>query len=301
MTGMNSGAHGAAPRPGQRLRELLAREGAVLPVLGLPTARYGKIMQAAGTVAGFVGTSITYGNYTGLPDTGVASAPECVAIGGQIARAVDFPLILDGDTGHGGKAAVTRLVQDCIREGLAGLRLDDQPLESKQRTLSGGLVVCDIDVAIERYRWAVEARDDVDPSFVIMAQCYARDAVDGGLDSLLERLSAYDIDGGVDWVQFEAPHSIDEIAKARQSVRGWFSAMKGRLPRALTLDEHAELGLDAAWYTFLPSRVLMAECLRFMRDFEERGIRTWNEYERDNSELLAAERNWLAARPLPGN
>jgi hypothetical protein len=45
----------------------------------------------------------------------------------------------------------------------------------------------------------------------------------------------------------------------------------------------------------------MAECLRFMRDFEERGIQTWNEYERDNSELLAAERNWLAARPLPGN
>ena len=29
--------------------------------------------------------------------------------------------------------------------------------------------------------------------------------------------------------------------------------MKGRLPRALTLDEHAELGLDAAWYTFLPA------------------------------------------------
>ena len=93
----------------------------------------------------------------------------------------------------------------------------------------------------------------VDPSFVIMAQCYARDAVDGGLDSLLERLSAYDIEGGVDWVQFEAPHSIDEIAKARRAVRGWFSAMKGRLPRALTLDEHAEIGFDPAWYTFLPA------------------------------------------------
>ena len=71
MAGIDSGAHEAVLRPGQRLRELLARKDAVLPVLGVPTARYGKIMKATGTVAGFVGTSITYGNYTGLPDTGV--------------------------------------------------------------------------------------------------------------------------------------------------------------------------------------------------------------------------------------
>lgn len=282
--------------PGERLRELLARD-AVLPVLGVPTARYAKIMQATGTLAGFVGTSITWGNYTGLPDTGVASGPECVAVGGQIARAVDFPLILDGDTGHGGRAAVTRLVQDAIREGLAGLRLDDQPLESKQRTQSGGLVVAELDEAVERYRWAVEARDAADPSFVVMAQCYARDAGNGGLDALLERLSAYETRGGVDWVQFEAPHSTDEVAQARRAVGGWLSAMRGRLPRALTLAEHAELGLDAAWYTFLPSRVLMAECLRFMRDFARREADAWNEYEAANGELLAAEGRWLAASP----
>lgn len=282
--------------PGRRLRELLVRDS-VLPVLGVPTARYAKIMQATGAAAGFVGTSITWGNYTGLPDTGVASAPECVAIGGQIARVVDFPLILDGDTGHGGKAAIARLVQDAIREGLAGLRLDDQPLESKQRTESDGLVVAEIDDAIQRYRWAVEARDAVDPSFIVMAQCYARDARNGGIDALLERLRAYEVEGRVDWVQFEAPHSTDEIAEARRVVGGWLSAMKGRLPRALTLAEHAELGLDAAWYTFLPSRVLMAECLRFMRDFEQRGVDAWNAYEDANHELIATESKWLAAAP----
>lgn len=285
-----------AGRPGQRLRELLARD-AVLPVLGVPTARYARIMQATGTAAGFVGTSITWGNYTGLPDTGVASGPECVAIGGHIARAVDFPLILDGDTGHGGKAAVTRLVHDAIREGLAGLRLDDQPLESKQRMQSDGLVVAELDEAVERYRWAVEARDAVDPTFVVMAQCYARDAANGGMDALLARLQAYGVEAGVDWVQFEAPHSTEEIAEARRIVACRLSAMKGRLPRALTLAEHAELGLDAAWYTFLPGRVLLAECLRFMRDFEQRGIDAWNEYEAANPALLAIEHAWLAGAP----
>lgn len=294
MTAVRGGRQTPCTTAGERLRDLLSREHSVLPVVGVPSARYGKIMQATGTVAGFVGTSITWGNYTGLPDTGIASAPECVAIGGQIARVVDFPLILDGDTGHGGKAAVTRLVNDAVREGLAGLRLDDQPLETKQRTQSDGLIVADIDAAIDRYRWAVEARDGVDPSFVIMAQCYARDAVNGGYEELVKRLVTYEVDGGADWVQFEAPHSADEIVGARRQVRGWFSAMKGRLPRALTLDEHAEIGLDAAWYTFFPSRVLMAECLRFMRDFAERDIHIWNEYEAVNGELLAAESEWLS-------
>jgi 2-methylisocitrate lyase-like PEP mutase family enzyme len=278
--------------PGQRLRDLLAHED-VLPVLGVPSARYGKIMEATGVRAGFVGTSITFGNYTGLPDTGVASAPECVAIGGHIARAVTFPLLLDGDTGHGGRGAVTRLVHDAIREGLAGLRLDDQPLEAKKRTQSGGITVGELDDMVERYRWAVDARDTADPSFVIMAQSYARGAVNGGLESLLERLRAYQVEAGVDWVQFESPQSVDEIRAARSTVSGWLSAMKGRLPRALTLDEHRELGLDAAWYTFLPSRVLMAECLRFSADFRQRGIDAWHDYESANGALLGRENEWL--------
>jgi 2-methylisocitrate lyase-like PEP mutase family enzyme len=280
------------PSPGRRLRDLLAQDG-VLAVHGLPSARYAKIQQATGARAGFVGTSLTFGNYTGLPDTGVASAPECVAIGGQIARAVDFPVLLDGDTGHGGQGAVTRLVQDSIREGLAGLRIDDQPLESTRRMQSGGIVVGEREEMVERYRWAVEARDAADPSFVIMAQSYARDAVNGGLDTLLDRLTAYQDEAGVDWVQFEAPHSTDEIRAARSAVGGWLSAMKGRLPQALSLEEHEELGLDAAWFTFMASRVVMAELLRFQRDFEERGVAAWNDYARDNEELLGWDGKWL--------
>lgn len=279
--------------PGERLRALLPGDGSVLPVLGVPTARYGKIMDQCGTQAAFVGTSITYGNYTGLPDTGVASAPECVAIGGHVARAVSYPVLLDGDTGHGGQGAVTRLVADAIREGLAGLRLDDQPLETKQRTQGGGIAVVDRAAAVERYRWAVDARDSIDPSFVIMAQCYARDAVNGGLDDLLDRLTAYQEEAGVDWVQFESPHSVDEIAQARKRITGTLSAMKGKLPRALTLTEHAELGLDAAWYTFLPSRVLMAQCVRFMRDFQAGGVQAWFDFAAEHADLIGMERNWL--------
>ena len=122
--------------PGLELKKLLRRPGKVLAVLGAPNAFHAKIMEASGVEACFVGTSITGGNYTGLPDLGILSMTECVGFAKWIARSVKMPVILDGDTGHGGIMAVRRLVRECIDAGLAGLRLDDQPLEQKRRTMS---------------------------------------------------------------------------------------------------------------------------------------------------------------------
>ena len=58
----------------------------MLAVLGTPNAYHAKIMEAAGVEAAFIGTSITGGNYTGLPDTGVLSATECVTFDFQAAH-----------------------------------------------------------------------------------------------------------------------------------------------------------------------------------------------------------------------
>jgi 2-methylisocitrate lyase-like PEP mutase family enzyme len=270
--------------PGARLRALLDRPDRVLAVLGIPSALQGQIMERAHVEAGFVGTNLTFKNVTGLPDTGVASANECVTLGGHIARAVSFPVILDGDTGHGTDDAVRRLVRDCVREGLAGLRIDDQPVETKRRTQTAGILVADREAAVARYRVAVSARDEIDPTFVIMAQCYARDADNGSPEEALDRLRLYCDEGCVDWCQLEAPHSVEEIQKAREAVRGYFSAMKGHLPQALTLAQHSQLGLDAAWYTFIPSRILMSASLEFLENFSVEGIGAWTAYRDQHAE-----------------
>ena len=128
-------------RPSKKLRQLLGRKNKVLAVLGAPNAFHAKIMEANGVEACFVGTSITGGNYTGQPDLGILSMTECVEFAKWIARAVKIPVILDGDTGHGGIMAVRRLVRECIDAGLAGLRLDDQPLDQKRRTGSAGISI----------------------------------------------------------------------------------------------------------------------------------------------------------------
>jgi len=262
----------------KRLRELLARKDRVLTVLHPPTAALARIMEQAGCEAGFVGTSAVVGGYTGLADVGTATMSECVQIGQWIAGAVNFPVILDGDTGHGGIMAVRRLVRECIEAGLAGVRIDDQPIEGKRRTQSAGVQVVPLEQAIARYRAAVDMRNEIDPSFVVMAQCYARDATNGGGSVPLERLRAYERDGGVDWVQLESPHSEDEIRRARAAVKGTLSFMRGKLPRYLSLEEHLALGVNVAWYPGFTHHVIWAALWDFMRDFQKRGVQAWEDF-----------------------
>src|SRR5271166_7107283 len=124
------------PSRSARLQQLIHRPDKVLAVLHPPTAAHARIMEKAGCEALFVGTGGVVGAYTGLSDVGTATMTECVTIAGWIADSVSIPMIMDGDTGHGGIMAVRRMVRECIRAGIAGIRIDDQPIEGKRKTQS---------------------------------------------------------------------------------------------------------------------------------------------------------------------
>lgn len=265
-------------RASSRLKQLIRRQGQVLSVMHPPTAALARIMERSGCEAMFVGTSAVVGGYTGMADVGTATMTECVQIAGWIAGSVTTPVIIDGDTGHGGIMAVRRLVRECIHAGIAGIRIDDQPIEGKRRTQSAGLEVVPLEQAITRYRAAVDMKNELDPDFVVMAQCYARDAANGGLDETLKRLAAYEREAGVDWVQLESPHSIEEIRLARRAVSGPLSFMRGKLPRYLSLQEHLELGVTIAWLPSFTHHVIWAALSDFMADFRERGVGAWEAF-----------------------
>ena len=262
----------------KRLQELIHRKGKVLAILHTPTAQTARIMEQAGCEAAFVGTSGVVGNYTGMSDVGTATMTECVQIAGWIAQSVNFPIIIDGDTGHGGIMAVRRLVRESIHAGIAGIRIDDQPIEGKRKTQTAGMEVVPLDQAIARYRAAVDMKNELDPNFVVMAQCYARDAANSSLDDCIVRLKAYREVAGVDWVQLESPHSPDEIKLARAAVSCPLSFMKGKLGRYLTLEEHLALGVTIAWYPGFTHHVLWAAMWDFMQDFNTRGIAAWEDF-----------------------
>jgi 2-methylisocitrate lyase-like PEP mutase family enzyme len=260
------------------LQKLIHRQDKVLAVLHPPSAALARVMERAGCEAGFVGTGGVVGAYTGLADVGTITMMECVQVAGWIAQSVGYPVMMDGDTGHGGIMAVRRLVRECIHAGLAGIRIDDQPLEGKRKTQSAGMEVVPIEHAIARYRAAVEMKNELDPNFVIMAQCYARDAANSSLADCIARLKAYKEEANVDWVQLESPHSIDEIKLARAAVTGPFSFMKGKLPRYLGLDEHLALGVTIAWYPGFTHHIVWAALWDFMQDFQSRGVTAWEDF-----------------------
>lgn len=262
----------------KRLQELIHRQGKVLCVLHTPTAAHARIMEQAGCEAAFVGTSGVVGTYTGMSDVGTATMTECVQIAGWIAQSVNFPVIIDGDTGHGGIMAVRRLVRESIHAGIAGIRIDDQPIEGKRKTQTAGMEVVPIEQAIARYRAAVDMKNELDPNFVVMAQCYARDAANSDLDDTIARLKAYREVAGVDWVQLESPHSPDEIKRARAAVSCPLSFMKGKLGKYLSLEEHLALGVNIAWYPGFTHHVLWAALWDFMQEFNTRGVAAWDDF-----------------------
>ena len=267
-----------------RLQKLIHRQDRLLTVMWPPSASLARVMESAGTEAGFVGTGMTVGSHTGLEDVGTATLTECVMIGGWIARAVRFPVILDGDTGHGGIMAVRRLVEECIRAGLAGVRIDDQPIEGKRATRSAGMEVESVELVLARYQAAVERKRELDSNFVVMAQCYAGEAANGGLEVALERMRAYKEIGEVDWVQFTAPRSVDEIKRARQTVEGPFSVMQGFMQPPLSNDELLSLGINAAWGAVPTHPVTEAALYDFIRDFMDRGTAAADDFRERNKD-----------------
>lgn len=145
-------------------------------------------------------------------------------------------------------------------------------------TGSAGVEVVPIAQAVARYRATVDAKNELDPDFVIMAQCYAGNASNSTFEDTLVRLKAYREVAGVDWVQLEYPRSTEEIRRARATVAGPLSFMKGGMGRHLSFKEHLELGVNIAWYPTLTHQVVWAALRHFMRDFQMRDIAAWDEF-----------------------
>ena len=209
---------------------------------------------------------------------------ECVQIAGWIARSVGFPVILDGDTGHGGIMAVRRMVEDCIREGIAGVRIDYQPIEGKRDTGTAGVEVQLLDVVPTRYPAAVDRKQELHPNFVVMAQCYVAEAANGGFEESLVRMKAYKEIAEVDWVQLTAPRSVEQVKRARDAVDGPFSIMQAYMDPPLSNEELLNLGINLSWMPRPTHDVTCLALYDFIKDFMERGTSAWDDFQKQHKE-----------------
>jgi 2-methylisocitrate lyase-like PEP mutase family enzyme len=227
-------------RPSTRLRELIAR-GPTLYVPGCYNAMSGRVLEAAGFEAIYMtgyGTSLSL---TGLPDVGLATMSEMVANARYIAAAVQVPLIADADTGFGNAINVIRTIREYIGAGVAGIHMEDQVSPKRCGHVAGRLVI-PMEEAVGKIRAAVDARNALDPDFVLVARTDARGASGGSLDEAIRRVNAY-LGAGADLAFVEGPTTAQEVYRICREVKGAvFYNMTGVSPR-FTLEEMRALGV----------------------------------------------------------
>jgi hypothetical protein len=150
---------------GRRLRELLARPGAVL-MPGAPNALTARIAEEAGfrvvlfTGAGFANMDL------GDPGLGLTTMTEVAQQVGRLTDAVDIPVVADADTGFGNALNVRRTVRELERAGAAGITLEDQVFPKRCGHFEGKQVI-GRDEMVMKITAALEARRSAD--FVIIA------------------------------------------------------------------------------------------------------------------------------------
>jgi len=184
----------------QRLRELLARPGAIMAP-GVADALNARLVRRHGFEAVYMTGAGTTAVRLGMPDVGLLTMTEMIDNAGRIAEASGLPLIADADNGYGGVLNVRRTIQGYERAGVAGVHLEDQVIPKRCGHLAGKQVV-PVAEAVAKIRAAVDARTDAD--FVIIARTDAI-AVEG-FDAALERAAKYR-EAGADVLFIEAPNA----------------------------------------------------------------------------------------------
>ena len=206
-----------------RLRELINRPGSVLVPGGvLP------IQAVQAERAGYEMFHVSGGRFhnwfLGIPDSGLWTTTEFVEYSRKIVDVVDIPVITDTDVCGGNVINVYRTVQDLIHAGLAGCHIEDVQYP-KGITKSGlswdplhggtheGELLVSVEEQIGRLKAAMEARDALDPNFVIIARTDARQSQGGSVELAIERAKAYE-EAGADMIMFEGMRTWEESKRA---------------------------------------------------------------------------------------
>lgn len=164
----------------------------------------------------------------GRPDVGYLTMTEFVEHAGRVASCVDIPIFCDADTGFGGPINVRRTTQEFIRAGVAGIHIEDQENPKKTGGRAGIRLVSDGE-AVGRLRAAIDARDELDPDFVIVARTDAYGAEGGGLEEAIRRGVLYTEEAGVDVIFYEGMRSWEEVRTALEETPGPAYAIPSRV------------------------------------------------------------------------
>jgi 2-methylisocitrate lyase-like PEP mutase family enzyme len=149
-----------------------------------------------------------------MPDFSILSMREMVDRTRTIVRAVDLPVMGDGDTGYGSAVNVWYTVQEFESAGAAGVNLEDQVFPKR----CGRIVGKDI-VSIEEMQLKIAAACDAreDQDFVINARTDALSLI--GMDEAVRRGNAY-MNAGATMIFVQGVGSLAQAEELAAKIRG---------------------------------------------------------------------------------
>jgi methylisocitrate lyase len=225
------------------LKKLILDEE-ILVMPGAHDALSAKIIEQVGFKAVTMGGYAASAASLAKPDVSLMTLTEYVHIVRNIVEAVDLPLFVDGDTGHGNVTNVQRTVRLFESAGVAGLFIEDQVFPKRCGHMEGKQII-PTDEMVAKIKAAVDAR--VDNDLVLMART---DAVAvSGLDEAIERSNRY-AEAGADLIFVEAPTSKEDMRRCNREIKAPTNAIQiegGKTP-LLTVKELEELGFAVVVY-----------------------------------------------------
>jgi 2-methylisocitrate lyase-like PEP mutase family enzyme len=196
------------------LRERLQRrEKLIMP--GVYDALTARIVQEMGFSVLYLG-GYTTGAHLATTEP-LLTLTEQISVASWIVKAVDLPLIVDGDAGFGDILHTIRTVQEFEHAGVAGIHLEDQFFPKRASYHKGLEHIIPLEDFEQKIRYALEARRD--PNFLILGRTDAARAVEGSYEELVRRSRAL-IKWGVD-ILIPFPSSnppMDMVRKFRKDV-----------------------------------------------------------------------------------
>jgi carboxyvinyl-carboxyphosphonate phosphorylmutase len=249
-----------------RLKEMIL-EPDILVAPSAYDALSAKVIEKSGFRAVHMTGSGSSASLLGLPDLGFTTITEMATHAKNIALAVDVPVFVDADSGHGNALNMMRTVREFERAGVAGMHIEDQVTPKRCGHLEGKRVI-PMEEMVGKVEAAVAAREDED--FQIIARTDARECVD--FEDAIRRSNAY-VEAGADCIFFEAPLSPEEMGQVRDEVDAPLLAnmVEGGKTPWLTAGELERIGYNLVIYPLSGWKAAAVILRELMAELDETG------------------------------
>jgi methylisocitrate lyase len=149
------------------LRRLLKKKDFLyLPVAYDPLG--GRLLESLGFDCVYTGGFVTGASRcTSEP---LLTMDEQLRVAGDVAAAIDVPLVVDAGAGFGEPLHTMRTVRECIRAGIAGAHVEDQLYPKRAHYHKYVAHAVPREEFADKIRFACKQRDRSDPDFVVIAR-----------------------------------------------------------------------------------------------------------------------------------